>query len=165
MEKQKFLELLVEELKRLEEVEHVSDLAENGRYEEVDAVVAEIDYSALNEYMENEEHEQLDISDIPEQYVLTFAIYLSGSEYAETDIMEEWEDLTDALEKCGTAGEDLAETLSNYYINGFDTFAELIAGDESDDEEEDESDGEANDGTEEEADQSDVEAPVEESAE
>lgn len=90
MTKKEFLEILVKEFERLEKEEHVSDLANNGRYAEVDAVVAEIDYSALEEYMDEvrgEDYLYVE-TDIPESYVLTFAIYLSNSPFDECNVME-----------------------------------------------------------------------------
>ena len=57
MEKAKFIKKLVEELKRLEEVEHVSDFANAGLYEEVDAIISEINYYILEDYMERDDDE------------------------------------------------------------------------------------------------------------
>lgn len=136
MKKQEFLNILLPELERLENVEHVSDLANAGRYEEVDVIIGEIDYSSLNEYIEGE-YEYLDIFDIPEQHVLTFAIYLSGSEYDEMCIMDNWEDLRDVLLECGNAGRALAASMSrDHYLNDFYTFAELVSAGEVDEESE-----------------------------
>ena len=90
IKKEEFLVLLTKELKRLEEECHISDLAENGQYEDVDEVLKEADYSILKRYADNsnEEFEELDIEDIPENYILTFAIYLSGSNWSEDEIFE-----------------------------------------------------------------------------
>ncbi len=142
MTKSEFLEILVKELERLEKEKHVSDLANNGRYAEVDAIVAEIDYSVLEEYMDEVDGDG-DLSaktDIPEPYVLTFAIYLSGSDYDECDVMEEWEDLQDALRGCGDVGNAIADVITSDCINTFDTFENLLEGEHADegDEESDE---------------------------
>lgn len=153
MSKKEFLEKLTEVLQRLENEEHVSELANNGRYAEVDVVVSEIDYTALADYMNNgDEMEELAVADIPEGYVLTFAIYLSGSEYDECDVMESWEDLRDALYECGDAGEAIADTLNYDAINDFNTFEELVLGEAADEDD----DGE--DGDDEEADEDDEES-------
>lgn len=153
MSKKEFLEKLTEVLQRLENEEHVSELANNGRYAEVDVVVSEIDYTALADYMDNgDEMEKLAVADIPEGYVLTFAIYLSGSEYDECDVMESWEDLRDALYECGDAGEAIADTLNYDAINDFNTFEELVLGEAADEDD----DGE--DGDDEEADEDDEES-------
>lgn len=138
MTKKEFLEVLVKELERLEKVEHVSDLANNGRYAEVDAVVARIDYSVLEEYMDEVDGDG-DLSakiDIPEPYVLTFAIYLSGSDYNEVDVLESWKDLKEALRDCGDVGNAIATTISCDNINSFDTFEELVLGEEAEEDEE-----------------------------
>ncbi len=143
MTKKEFLEILVKELERLEKEEHVSDLAKNGRYAEVDAVVAEIDYSALEEYMDAVYGEG-DLSvetDIPESYVLTFAIYLSGSEYNECEVMESWKDLRDALRVCGDMGKVIADAISYHNINEFDMFEQLVKWDEDEEDEESDEDG------------------------
>lgn len=143
MTKSEFLKVLVKELERLEQVEHVSDLANNGRYAEVDAVVAEIKYSALEKYMDEVDGEG-DLSaktDIPESYVLTFAIYLFGSPYDDGDVLESWEDLQVALRDCGGVGNAIAETMISDYLNDFETFEELVnygCADEDDEEDSDE---------------------------
>lgn len=166
MSKKEFLEILEKELQRLENEEHVSQLANNGRYAEVDVVVSEIDYTALANYMNNgDEMEELAVADIPEGYVLTFAIYLSGSEYDECDVMESWEDLRDALYECGDAGEAIADTLNYDAINDFNTFEGLVLGEDADedevadqDEAEDEDEDSDDDGDDEETDEDDEES-------
>lgn len=128
MSKTEFLEVLGKELERLETVEHVSDLANNGRYAEVDAIVAEIDYTALEEYMDSEDMEELTVSEIPEGRYLAFAIYVYGSgEYSECDIMDSWKDFQEAVRGCGKAGESIATTLTYYTLNSFDTFEQLVS--------------------------------------
>ncbi len=139
MTKKEFLEILVKEFERLEKEEHVSDLANNGRYAEVDAVVAEIDYSALEEYMDEvrgEDYLYVE-TDIPESYVLTFAIYLSNSPFDECDVMESWEELQTALRSYGKVGNAIAETITSSYLNDFDTFEELVLYGEADEDEDD----------------------------
>lgn len=127
MSKKEFLEILAKELKRLEEVEHVSDLANNGRYAEVDAIVVDIDYSALNEYMEQCDGDgDLEVSEIPGAKYLAFAIYLSGSDYDECDVMAYWQDLQNVLLDCGEAGSKIYSTMSCDCINAFDTFEKLL---------------------------------------
>ena len=163
MTKKEFLEVLVKELERLEKVEHVSDLANNGRYAEVDAVVAEIDYSALEEYMDEVDGEG-DLSaktDIPEAYVLTFAIYLSGSPYDECDVLESWKDLQTALRSCGDVGNAIAEKMISECVNDFDTLEELVLGEEADEDEEDEDEDPDEDGDDEETDDEDFDAEEE----
>lgn len=129
IKKEEFLVLLTKELKRLEEECHISDLAENGQYEDVDEVLKEADYSILKRYADNsnEEFEELDIEDIPENYILTFAIYLSGSNWSEDEIFERWTDFQKALEDTpGVVGNVIAKVLYGQYINMFPTFEELI---------------------------------------
>ena len=129
IKKKEFLVLLVKELKRLEEEYHISDLAESGQYEDVDEVLKKADYSILKRYADNanEEFEELDIEDIPENYILTFAIYLSGSNWSEDEIFERWTDFQKALEDTpGVVGNVIAEVLYGQYINMFPTFEELI---------------------------------------
>ena len=143
MLKEKFLEILEKELKRLEEVEHVSDLANNGRYTEVDAIVAEIDYSALDEYMEECNGEgDLEVSEIPDGRYLAFAIYLSGSDYEEWDVMAYRDEFQEVLLDCGKAGKEIFSTLSCDSINAFDTFEKLLKCEYDDDDDADECDRE-----------------------
>lgn len=148
MSKEEFLEILEKELERLEEVEHVSDLANNWRCSEVDAIVAEIDYSALNEYMEQCDGDgDLEVSEIPGAKYLAFAIYLSGSDYDECDVMAYWQDLQNVLLDCGEAGSKISSTMSCDCINAFDTFEKLLnceydQNDEDDEESDDDDDDE-----------------------
>lgn len=129
MSKTEFLEVLGKELERLETVEHVSDLANNGRYAEVDAIVAEIDYTALEEYMYELDYiAGMEVSEIPEDRYLAFVIYAFGSEYNECEIMKYWPDLQDAVRGCGKVGECIANTLNDYTLNSFVRFEELVNG-------------------------------------
>ncbi len=160
MTKKEFLKILVKELERLEKEEHVSDLANNGRHAEVDAIVAEIDYSALNEYMDEMDGDG-DLSvktDIPEPYVLTFAIYLSGSDYDDSDVMADWEELQDALRGYGDVGNAIADTLVSDVINVFATFEELVLGEAADEDEDEEEEDPDEDGDDEETDEDDEES-------
>lgn len=159
MTKSEFLEVLVKELERLEKKEHVSDLANNGRYAEVDAVVDEIDYSALEDYMDEVDGEgELVITDIPEGYVLTFVIYLFRSPYDECDIMESWEELQEALRDCGDVGKAIANTMIYDCVNGFAAFEELVSDGPADEEDEEDSD---EDGDDEESEEEDSDAEEE----
>lgn len=151
MSKKEFLEILEKELQRLEKEEHVSDLANNRRYAEVDVVVSEIDYTALDDYMNGDVMEKLTVADIPEGYVLTFAIYLSGSDYDDSDVLESWEDLQNALRDCGDVGNAIADTLGHDYINAFDTFKELVLGEYADEDEGEDDDDEETDENDEES--------------
>lgn len=146
MSKEKFLEILEKELERLEEVEHVSDLANNWRTKEVDAIVAGIDYSALNDYMEECDCEgDLEVSEIPGGRYLVFITYLSGSKYDEEDVMENWEELQEVLYECGEAGAAIANTMNYDYVNAFNTYEELLNGEYADEDECAEEDEEAAD--------------------
>lgn len=134
MTKSEFLENLAKELERLEEVEHVSDLANNGHYEEVDAIVAEIDYLAWEKYMDslNGHHANLEISEIPGKRYLAFVIYLFGSKYDECYVMRNWRHLKEAVRGCGKAGAAIATTMEDHYIYTFNTFKGLVEGREAD---------------------------------
>lgn len=134
MKKEEFLELLTSELKRLEEEEHVVELAEKGFYKEIDAIVAEIDYSSIREYEESEEFKLLDISEI--YSAKAFVVYLKGCPYNEVLIMESWEDLQEELEEAGGVWAEIADTMASDCINGFDTFEGLVCGEDPEDEEE-----------------------------
>ena len=123
MNKEKFLKLLVDQLKRLEEVEHISELAENGQYEKVDAIIAETDYTSLQQYYESANFKSVDITEIPKEYVLTFAIYLSGSKYDEMDIVSTWEEFQASIEYHGNIGLRIAEHMDNNPINSCRSFA------------------------------------------
>lgn len=126
MNKEEFLEELGKELERLEEIEHVSSLANTKRYEEIDVIISKIDYSILDTYMADDRSEKLTISEIPKQMYLTFAIYLSGSMYTECDIMENVKILILQLFKCEEAGRAIARVMCISFINNFDTFRDLI---------------------------------------
>lgn len=121
-----FLEFLLKEWKRLEEVEHVSDLFNNDRYNEVDAIIAEIDYSDFYEYMRT--GERLTVSEIPAEYILTSAIYFSGNKaYSDDDIMEAYQEYANAIYGYGKKGEYIGVALaSGEIINGYDSIKELV---------------------------------------
>lgn len=138
MTKTEFLEVLAKELDRLETVEHVSDLANNGWYDEVDVVIAEIDYTAINEYMDSVDYDgDLKVSEIPGERYLAFVIYLRGSGYDECDVMESWQDLQKVLRDCGEAGEAIAATMEYDCVDAYDTFAEFVRGESNGDDKDD----------------------------
>ena len=68
MNKKEFLAVLIDELKRLEEEEHISEFAEKGNYDKVDEIVEKVDYDFMQEYMLAEEFEQIGSSEIPDKY-------------------------------------------------------------------------------------------------
>lgn len=129
MTKNEFLEVLIPELKRLEEEEHLRDLARNGRYE-AQTVVEEVDYSSLGKYYEAasvDEEQLLEVAEIPEKYLVTFTLYLCGSHcYNEQDVMRDWGELQEAVAKQGEDGAIIAEKMNDYYLNDFSTIAELL---------------------------------------
>ncbi len=131
MTKNEFLEVLIPELKRLEEEEHLRDLTRNGRYGEARAVIGGIDYSALNQYCDDFENDNeecsLEVSDIPEEYLVIFTLYLHGSpNYDEVDVMNEREELQAAVAKQGEDGAIIAEKMNDNYLNHFNTIADLM---------------------------------------
>ncbi len=151
-----FLEFLVKEWKRLEDEEHVSDLFNNGRDDEVNAIIEGIDYSEFYKYMEAEEG--VEVSEIPEEYILTSAIYFSGNErYPDNDILDDYEEYADKLCGCGEKAKRIGKALfSGEVINGFDSIEELVeagegylneedAEEEDPDEETDDEDSDAED--------------------
>lgn len=137
-----FLEFLVKEWKRLEDEEHVSDLFNNGRYNEVDAIIAGIDYSEFYEYMEA--GEKVAVSKIPAEYMLVSVVYFSGNEeYTDDDILDDYEEYANNLYEYGERGERIGEALlSGEIINGFGSIEELVqAGEEYLNEEDSDEDG------------------------
>lgn len=137
-----FLEFLVKEWKRLEDEEHVSDLFNNGRDDEVNAIIEGIDYSEFYKYMKA--GEGVEVSEIPEEYILTSAIYFSGNErYPDNDILDDYEEYADKLCGCGEKAKRIGKALlSGEVINGFDSIEELVqAGEEYLDEEDSDEDG------------------------
>lgn len=122
-----FLELLLKEWKRMEEVGHASDLINNGQYSELDAIVNGIDYSQFYEYMESSK-KKMQVSEIPAEYILVSAIYFSGNEeYADNDIMEDYQEYAGILYHYGEAGKKMGCALLNgEIINGFSSIQELI---------------------------------------
>lgn len=121
-----FLEFLVEEWKKLEEVEHVSDLFYNDRYDEVDAIIKEIDYSQFYQYMEA--GKKVAVSKIPAEYMITSAIYFSGNEsYADNEILDDYAEYADKLYSYGTKGACIGKVLlEDDVINEFHSIKELV---------------------------------------
>lgn len=131
MTKSEYLNVLIPELKRLHEVEHLRDLVRNGRYDEAQTVIDNIEYSSLDEYCydyrDGEHFCRLAVSDIPKKYLVTFTLYLSGSEdYNELDIMECCKELQEAVAEQGEDGAIIARAMDNYVLNNFRTIAELM---------------------------------------
>ena len=140
MTKKEFLDVLIPELRRLEEVEHLRDLARNGRYDEAQEVLYKVKYSSLIKYCktDNEEDQLLEVTDIPQEYLVTFILYLLGNKrYNENDIMRDWAEFQAAVGEQGEDGAIIAEKMNHYYLNNFGTIADLM---EPDYEEEDEED-------------------------
>ena len=127
MTKGEYLEVLIPQLERLERIEHLTHLALKEKYYEVDEILEKSDYaimySAMKEYMENEENEAIDIHDIPKAYYITFTIYLTHSCYNEDEVMECWEELMEELQDCGELGKKISVRLENIYINAYRSFA------------------------------------------
>lgn len=130
MSKTEFLEVLGKELERLETVEHVSDLVNNGRYDEVEDILRHINYTPLEEYLDEcDDDGDLKISEIPEGRYLTFIIYMYGSGCDPIVIMEieSYSDLTKVLYDCGEAAAAIASVMNICCIEGF-TLKELCEG-------------------------------------
>ena len=127
MTKREYLEVLIPQLERLERIEHLTYLASKEKYYEVDEILEKSDYaimySAMKEYMENEENEAIDIHDIPKAYYITFAIHLTHSNYNEEEVMECWEELMEQLNDCGELGKKISARIEDVYINSYRSFA------------------------------------------
>lgn len=122
-----FLEFLNKELEKLEKEEHVSDLLNNGRYDELDVVISEIDYEQFYKYMESEE-ENMEVSEIPVEYGLVHAIYLSGNEnYGDDEVMEDYKEYAYFLYNYGDAGACIGSALLHGdYICKYDSIRDLV---------------------------------------
>ncbi len=126
MLKKAFLEILVPELERLETIKHVKQMGEQGRYKEIDEVLAEVNYLLLNGYMQSNECETLKISDIPKDHLVACLIYLSHSDYSDMEFFEDWEKLPEKLKELGAFANLIAERLECTYINLGKSFAKFM---------------------------------------
>lgn len=127
MTKKEFLEYLIPALELLERVEHVTDLFKLKRCEELDVISGEIDHTELEKFFYGGEFQPLTNEDIPDEYKVTWAVYLHNSDKDEYDIMEEEAYLwIESLRNMGTSGEKLAKWLDKNYINAKRTFAEML---------------------------------------
>lgn len=127
MAKKEFLEYLIPELEILERVKHVTDLFNLKRCEELDAISKEIDHTELEKFFYDEQFQPLANEDIPDEYKVTWAVYLHDSYKDEYDIMEEESYLwIESLRSMGTSGEKLALWLDKHYISEEKTFAEML---------------------------------------
>lgn len=138
MTKNEFLEVLIPELKRIEEVEHLRDLARNGWYDEAQAVLDGVDYSSLAQYYKaaiGKKEQLLTVADIPQEYLVTFTLYLYGSQhYNEADVMRNWKELSIAVAKQGKEGAIIAKKMNDCYLTWFETIDELMEPYEEDEE-------------------------------
>ncbi len=136
MTKKEFLDVLILELRRLHEVEHLRDLVKNGRYDEAQAVLEEVEYLSLGKYCDAARRDKdlrLKVTDIPQKYLVTFTLYLYGNQiYNETNVMKDWEELQEAVAEQGEDGAIIAEKMYDYYLTNFDTIAELMEHKEED---------------------------------
>ena len=134
MTKSKFVKgVLIPELEWLMKVKNVVVLTETASYNEVTAILRGIDYSIFNEYMEKrfstdfEDFVPLDIKDIPHEYVETFALYLYGSDFGETEVMQDWLELQEALYQSSKIGPVIARKMDTHTLNDFKSLAELMS--------------------------------------
>ena len=135
MTKKEFLDVLIPELRRLEEVEHLTELAEEGRYDEVGAIVGGIDYSQMDKYMDcvdEGDEEAIDITEIPSEYMRAYLLYLWGSEYDETEVMKCWKELQYVLATFGSMWKVSAEKMNHQCLTDFFSLEELFTPDEED---------------------------------
>lgn len=122
-----FIKFLNGEFERLEKVEHVSDLLNNGQYDKLNAVISKIDYSHFYKFMESTKIGIL-VNDILKEYGLTSAIYFSGNKkYDDNEITEFYEEYAEMLYSYGEVGKCIGTALMRgETINGFDSIKELI---------------------------------------
>ena len=133
MTKNKFVKsVLIPELEWLTKVKNVIVLTETASYDEVTAILKGVDYSIFNEYMEKrsstnlEEFVPIDIEDIPNEYVETFALYLYGSEFCEIEVMRDWVQLQESLSNASRIGRVIAMKMDAHTLNDFESVAELM---------------------------------------
>lgn len=121
------MEQLLQELEKLEKIEHVTDLANNRRYQEVEDVLAELNYNLVNEWLGYiADGNELDVLDIPETSRLPFAILLSKSKYNDSQIFKDYLKFAKDLKKRGPAGVLIGTILIDEYINRFNSFVKLM---------------------------------------
>lgn len=110
MKKEEAVQKLLEVLYVLVKVEHISDLANSRRYEEVDAVLDGVDYDLVNKclhYVAGKD--ELSLSDIPEIDRLPLAILLTRSYYDDCEIFEDFIEFERDLMQRGVAGALIAQ--------------------------------------------------------
>lgn len=124
---EEFIKFLNGEFERLEKVEHVSDLLNNGQYDKLKAVISKIDYSHFYKFMQNT-NIGIPVSEILEEYGLVSAIYFSGNKkYDDNEITGFYEDYVKMLYNYGEVGKCIgAALMGGETINGFDSIKELI---------------------------------------
>ena len=129
MKKEQLIQELLPTLERMENEDHVTDLANNRRYLEVECVLTQIDYDEINKLLNNiwdTECKDFEVADIPEVYRLTVPILLSKSQYDECDLFHYYDEFAKDLEKRGTAGALLVKILKSNCINVFGSFIKLM---------------------------------------
>lgn len=129
MKKEQLIQELLPTLERMENEDHVTDLANNRRYLEVECVLTQIDYDEINKLLNNiwdTECKDFEVADIPEVYRLTVPILLSMSKYDQCDLFRDDDEFTNDLEKRGTAGALLVKILKSKCINVFGSFVKLM---------------------------------------
>lgn len=131
--KDEFLRELMETLKILEEEKHISELAEAGKDNEVDDIMSVLDYSYCEGYIKHlrglkaEKLEEIDISEIPEQYIEVFTIYMLCSGCEEWMILRDRKQLQKALFERGKVAKTIAEIMDSFTFEHLsDSFSECM---------------------------------------
>lgn len=100
MDKQKRLEmiyLVVTEVKRLRDEEHVHDLVKAGRYDEIKAISCKSSIELL-EALENGDF-YLELNEIPDNGYLLLAIWMKANNIIDSDLLCDWEGFAKGLAK------------------------------------------------------------------
>lgn len=128
MTKSEFLEVLLPELKRLKDEEHVIDLLANGYADLADNVVYDnkINYTYIDLYLLSGD-EKIGVQDIPKNYLEVFIIYLWGSGHKEDKIISCQEEFKEVLEKAGSVGKKICEKLKKHKLTEFESLSKLMA--------------------------------------
>ncbi len=92
--------MIIKTLKNLKD-KKVDELMRKGKKKELKKIVKCIDYSFLNSYFKKEILLDIEINEIPKEYLLELVVFLHGNPHSDIYILRNYKELQKALQDSG----------------------------------------------------------------
>ena len=128
MTRKAFINFLLKQLVELSD-EGVIKLVLSKRYEAVEEILGFWNYEVFDRYTDNKKFKKIKMSEIPDEYVLLFVIYLFGDRTDETMVLENKKELIERLltsMRHKTLCKKIAYNLQKNYLFEFDNISDLV---------------------------------------